>query len=83
MVKIINNRNLLEDVDFIKTDKVKLVMDRGFSYSEQNINDLYKQYHMFLIAANTSLKFIQQKLDSLREDFYLRKHYNAETNLYI
>lgn len=75
-------KNLLKDIDFMQMEKVNLVMDRGF-YSEQNINELYRQHHKFLIAAKTSLKFVQQKLDEIRNDFDSRVHFNSKTNLYI
>ncbi|GAB6276005.1 MAG: hypothetical protein SAMD01599839_05450 [Rectinema sp.] len=42
-------RTLLTDIDLLKLDKVKLVLDRGF-YSEENINDLYHHHYKFLIA---------------------------------
>jgi transposase len=73
---------LLKDLDFMTIEKVKLVMDRGF-YSEKNINELYRQHHKFLIAGKTSLKFVGEKLEKIRQDFDTRKHYNSKTNLYI
>lgn len=73
---------LLKDLDFMAIEKVNLVMDRGF-YSEKNINELYRGHHKFLIAGKTSLKFVGQKLDEIRQDFDTRKHYNSKTNLYI
>ena len=79
-VKTINN--LLKELAFMEIKKANLVMDRGF-YSEQNINDLYKEHHKFLIAGKTSLKFIQQKLDEIREEFVTRKNYHSDTNLYM
>lgn len=75
-------KHLLKELDFMGLEKIKLVMDRGF-YSEQNINELYRQHHKFLVAGKTSLKFIQQKLDEIRYDFNTRRHYNSKTNLYI
>lgn len=74
--------NLLKEFEFMGINKVNLVMDRGF-YSERNINDLYRAHHKFLIAGKTSLKFIQQKLDEIREEFVTRKNYYSNTNLYM
>ena len=74
--------NLLKDVDFLKLDKIKLVMDRGF-YSEKNINDLMKRHHKFLIGAKTSLKLVSNRLDKIRDDFVTRLNYNSELKLYI
>lgn len=75
-------QNLLLDIDFMEMEKIKLVMDRGF-YSERNINELYRQHHKFLISAKTSLRFVQQKLDAIRNDFATRTYYHSPTNLYI
>lgn len=74
--------NLLKDIDFLQMDKVNLVMDRGF-YSEANINRLYHNHHKFLVASKTSIKFIQEKLKTIRPDFESRKNYHAETKLYM
>ena len=74
--------NLIKDVGFLKLEKLKLVMDRGF-YSEKNINDLMKHHHKFLIGAKLSLKFVSKRLDSIRDDFVTRFNYNSELKLYI
>ncbi len=74
--------NLLKDVDFLELEKLSLVLDRGF-YSEQNINDLMKHHHKFLIGAKTSLKIVKKHLDALRDDFVTRTNYNSELHLYV
>lgn len=74
--------NLLKDIDFLKLDKLKFVMDRGF-YSERNINDMMKHHHKFLIGARTSLKIVSKRLDAIRDDFVTRSHYNSELKLYV
>lgn len=74
--------NLLKDVDFLKLDKIKLVMDRGF-YSERNINDLMKHHHKFLIGVRTSLRIVSSRLDKIRNDFVTRFNYNSELKLYV
>ena len=79
-VKMIEN--LIKDVDFLKLDKLKLVLDRGF-FSEKNINDLMRNHHKFLIGAKTSLKIVSSRLDSIREDFVTRFNYNSELKLYV
>ena len=58
-------RNMLEDMDFLSLKKIHLVMDRGF-YSAENINSLYREHYKFLIGAKLSLKFVKDKLDSIR-----------------
>ena len=74
--------NLMKDIDFLKLEKLKLVMDRGF-YSEKNINDLMKHHHKFLIGAKTSLKIVSRKLDEIRDDFVTRFHYDSTLKLYV
>ncbi len=74
--------NLLKDIDFLKLDKLKFVMDQGF-YSERNINDMMKHHHKFLIGAKTSLKIVSKRLDAIRDDFVTRAHYNSELKLYV
>lgn len=74
--------NLAKELDFLEINKVQLVLDRGF-YSETNINELYHKHHKFIIGAKTSIRFIQQKLDTLRKGFVSRVHYDSKTGLYI
>ena len=74
--------NLIKDVDFLKLDKLKFVMDRGF-YSEKNINDLMKHHHKFLIGAKLSLSKVSDRLDKVRADFVTRYNYNSELKLYV
>ena len=74
--------NLLKDVDFLKLEKLKLVMDRGF-YSEKNINDLMKHHHKFLIGARFSLNLVSNRLNKIRDDFVTRINYNSELKLYV
>ena len=74
-------QNLLADIDFLKLDKVKLVMDRGF-YSEANINELYHKHYKFLISVKTSLKFVKKNLDEVRSAMVLRPHYSSRCTIY-
>lgn len=74
-------RNLLADIDFLQLNKVKLVMDRGF-FSEQNINDLYRNHHKFIIAVKTSLKLVKNKLDQVRHTMVSRPYYSSKHGLY-
>jgi transposase len=75
-------RNLLADIEFLKLKKVGLVMDRGF-YSEENINALFQKQYKFIIAAKTSLKFVQRKLDEVRGTLVSREHYSSKYKLYF
>lgn len=74
-------KNLLADLNVLGIPKVKLVMDRGF-YSEDNINALYKDHIKFLIAAKTSLKYIQKELDPIYDEFRSFDHYSEKYELY-
>ena len=74
--------NLVRDVDFLKLEKLKLVMDHGF-YSEKNINDLMKHHHKFLIGVKISLNLVSRILDRVRDDFVTRFNYNSELKLYV
>ena len=75
-------RILLADIDFLQLEKVSLVMDRGF-YSEENINALYQKHHKFLIAAKTSLKFVQKRLEVVRSSMVSRPHYSSKYRIYF
>ena len=74
-------KNLLEDIDSLGCSKVKLVMDRGF-YSEENINDLYKNHLKFLIATKLSLKFVKTELNKVRETTRTWSNYSQKYDLY-
>jgi transposase len=74
-------KNLLADIDFFGYDKIKLVMDRGF-YSENNINDLYKNHLKFLIATKVSLKFVKTELDKVRDSIRTWTYYSQKYDLY-
>jgi len=75
-------QNLISDIDFIKINKVKLVMDRGF-YSEKNINALYNKHYKFLISAKKSLRFVKIKLDEIRNTIISRPYYSSRYSLYF
>lgn len=74
--------NLIKDIDFLELEKLKFVMDRGF-YSENNINDLMKHHHKFLIGVKTSLKIVSRNLDSIRDEMVTHANYNSELHLYV
>lgn len=78
-VKTVNN--LLKELDYLDIRKINLVMDRGF-YSENNINEMFRQHHKFLIGARLSLKMVRQELDKVWEELRKRKHYSAKHGIY-
>ncbi|MDA8226855.1 MAG: IS1634 family transposase [Desulfitobacterium hafniense] len=74
-------KNLLADLDVLGFSKVKLVMDRGF-YSEDNINNLYKNHLKFLMSAKLSLSFIKKELDVIYDGFRSFEFFNEKYELY-
>jgi len=74
-------KKLLVDINFLRFDRIKLVMDRGF-YSADNINSLYKNHLKFLIAARLSLRIVWTGLDDVRESMRSWTHYSPEYDLY-
>jgi transposase len=73
---------MLGDMGELKSDNIKLVLDRGF-YSEANVNALYKNRCKFLMAARTSLKLVQEKLALVRESMVSRPHYSSRHGVYF
>jgi len=78
-VKLIDK--LLKDIEFLKLNKVKLVLDRGF-YSAENINQLYKKHYQFLIGAKLSLSIIKHPLEDIRSELKTRKNYVSQLALF-
>jgi len=75
--------NLLKDIDFLEMLKLNLVMDRGF-YSKENINNLMKQHHKFLIGVRTSIKLVKERLETIRGDTFISwQNYHDELGLYV
>jgi len=74
-------RILLEELDVLGYSKLKLVMDRGF-YSEDNINDLYRNHVKFLISVRMSLAFIRKELDPIYDFIQDFRNYNDKYELY-
>jgi transposase len=73
--------HLLDDLNILGYSKVKLVMDRGF-YSEENINDLYRNHLKFLISVKMSLAFIRKELIPIYDSLQDFKNYNDKYGLY-
>jgi len=72
---------LLEDLDMLGFQKVKLVMDKGF-FSIENINGLMKEHLKFLIAVKVKLSFVQKELEKVYEQFRTFEYYNEDNQLY-
>ena len=74
-------KNLLAELNILGLNKVKLVMDRGF-YSEENINNLYKEHIKFLLAVKTSLKITKAELDKIYDNFRSYDNFSDKYELY-
>ncbi len=74
-------RNLLKETEFLGMEKLNFVLDRGF-YSEDNINDMMKHHHKFLIGAKNSLNIVKKHLDEVRgEPITSWEHYHDDLGL--
>ncbi len=74
-------KKLLADMNTLDYEKFKVILDRRF-FSTSNINDLYKHYMKFLIAAKTSLKLVKDQFDDVRDDMRNWPHYSQDYQLY-
>ncbi len=75
-------KNLLQEMDFLKHRKVRLVMDRGF-YSESNVNELFKEHMKFIVSTKTSLRFVRSELDRVQPTMRHWDRYDPQTELYM
>lgn len=75
-------RELLNELDVLGYEKVKLVMDRGY-YSADNINALYKEHLKFLCGTSTTLKFAKDFIREIGADKDHYEHYNSNLELYV
>ena len=72
---------LIEELDILGFSKVKLVLDRGF-YSEDNINNLFKNHVKFLAGVSMSLTFVREELDAIYDTFRSFERYSENYELY-
>jgi transposase len=68
-------------LDILGFSKVKLVLDRGF-YSEDNINNLFKNHVKFLAGVSMSLTFVREELDAIYDTFRSFERYSENYELY-
>lgn len=73
---------LLQEMDSLGYQKIRLLMDRGF-YSADNINELYKNHHKFIIGASTSLSYAKQCIQQHGEQMRTWNHYNESYQVYV
>lgn len=82
IANIMTVRNLLKDLDILQFKNIKLVFDRGF-FSEENINDLYKNHYKFLLAATFNNGFVGKFTNKIYESIKDFKNYNEKQDIYI
>ncbi|MBR5757687.1 MAG: IS1634 family transposase [Thermoguttaceae bacterium] len=75
-------RELLNKLDVLGYEKVKLVMDRGY-YSAENVNALYKERLKFLFGASTTLKITKDYIREIGADKDRYEHYDSNLELYV
>ena len=75
-------RELLNKLDVLGYEKVKLVMDRGY-YSAENVNALYKERLKFLFGASTTLKVAKDYIREIGADKDRYEHYDSNLELYV
>ncbi len=63
---VVTVRHLLDQLDKLEYPKLHLIMDRGF-YSQKNINALAEGGHNFTIGIPTSLKWVREEIDLIRD----------------
>ena len=74
-------KKLIEDIEFLNIQKVKLVLDRGF-FSKENIDRLYQAHYKFIAGAKCNNKFIKGFVDEARESIKDFKNYSIDQDVY-
>jgi transposase len=69
-------KNIVDSVRFLGTDRVHLVMDKGF-YSESNIDALYDARFRFAIGVPFTTKFATARVESVREEITDFKNFSC------
>ena len=74
-------KKLLIDIEYLGFKKVKLVMDRGF-YSADNLNGMYQHRVKFLIAGKSSVDWIHDHINAVRDSIKHFSCYDEEQDIY-
>jgi transposase len=72
---------LLNNVSFLEIDKIKLIMDRGF-FSINNINELYKDQHKFLLSIKLSNEFMSEAIAEAKKVIKDFGNYDVKHDVY-
>ena len=67
-------KTTVKSLAFLGTDKLHLVLDRGF-YSESNIDELFRQRHHFTLATPAGRKWVKNIIDEYYEDIASPENY--------
>ncbi len=74
-------KKLIEDIEFLNIQKVKLIVDRGF-FSKENIDRMYQAHYKFIAAVKCNNKFIKRFVDEVRESIKDFKNYSIDQDVY-
>ena len=60
-------KQLMREFDVMGYKSVKVILDRGF-YSQENVNELFRNHQKFLMGTKLNLKYVKETLDEEREN---------------
>ena len=69
-------RNTISTLDFLGTDKIHLILDRGF-YSKANIDEMLHYRHHFTIVVPSGNKWVEKYMDEHYEIIELPRNYHS------
>ena len=74
-------KKMLADISFLGINKANFVLDRGF-YSKENVDNLYKNHHKFLIAGRSNTDIYKNFISDISERITEFANYSIEHDLY-
>jgi transposase len=60
-------KQLMREFDVMGCKSVKVILDRGF-YSQENVNELFRNHQKFLMGTKLNLKYVKETLEEEHED---------------
>lgn len=60
-------KQLMREFDVMGCKSVKVILDRGF-YSQENVNELFRNHQKFLMGTKLNLKYVKDLLEEEREN---------------
>ncbi len=74
-------KQLMAEFNVMGYKKVSVIFDRGF-YSQENINQLYKNHQKFIIGVKLNLKYVKEILEEERENLQLWSNLQTQFGVY-